>query len=56
MALGTSLSSRKTEKSLVLASSGMIRWGQPGRDLVQRENRRAGTRADLVPNGSKRRS
>lgn len=42
MALGTSLSSRKTEKSLVLASSGMSRWGQPGRDLVSSKGKSEG--------------
>lgn len=37
MAFGTSLSSRKTERSLALASSGMTGLEQPGRGPVHRE-------------------
>lgn len=54
MAFGTSLSSRKTERSRALASTGMTGLGQPVRGPVIGEKWRAGARADLVLYGYKR--
>lgn len=47
MVFGTLLSSRKTERSLALASSGMMGWGS----LAEAQFIGRKQRADLVLNG-----
>lgn len=50
MVFGTSLSSRKTERSLALASTAMMGWGSlAGAQVIGRKQRV--TRSALVLNG-----